>query len=324
MSPSRPEVTVVIPTRNRARLLAGALRSALWQLDVELEVVVVDDASTDGTAELLARCDDGCVRHIRHSSPRGVAAARNRAIAEAQGEWIAFLDDDDLWAREWLCTSLGVARERDAGLVYGSRWVVDGERRVRGSLIAEHPDALADALADHNALGGPSSVVVRRGALAEAGGFDERLSALADWDLWLRLFDVCSPAAVPELLTAYTIYPDNMHLRDPFGVLAEFRLLARMVAARDGAIGALREARFLRWLATENGHWGNSSSAARLWARSAWRARKPRHLARAAWTLFEGARGDPGPFAVPDWIQALACEPAEEGADLAAPIRLPR
>ena len=129
---------------------------------------------------------------------------------------------------------------------------------------------------------------------------------------------------MPELLTAYTIYPDNMHLRDPFAVLAEFRLLARMVAERDGAIDALREARFLRWLAAENGHWGNSSVAARLWARSAWRGRQPHHLARAAWTLVEGAGQDPGPFAVPEWIQALACGRYEEGADLAAPIRLPR
>jgi glycosyltransferase involved in cell wall biosynthesis len=95
---SAVDVTVVIPTRNRARLLAEALRSALSQVDVALEVQIVDDASTDETAALLDTFPDQRVKTIRLVSARGVAAARNLAAAEATGEWLAFLDDDDLWA----------------------------------------------------------------------------------------------------------------------------------------------------------------------------------------------------------------------------------
>ena len=250
------DVTVVIPTRDRAGFLSGALRSALSQVDVNYEVRVVDDASIDGTADLLANCLDARVTTVHHELPQGVAAARNRAVADANGEWLAFLDDDDLWAPTWLRTGLETARRGRAGAVYGSCWVVDGRRRVLGARLAPHPRELPGLLGHQNAIGGPSAVMVRADVLAAAGGFDERLSALADWDAWLRVLDICRAAPVPELLSAYTSYPDNMHVRDPFAALAEFASFARIVKTRAGAVGVVSEEGFTRWLALDSSRAG--------------------------------------------------------------------
>jgi cellulose synthase/poly-beta-1,6-N-acetylglucosamine synthase-like glycosyltransferase len=110
--------------RNRDRCPASlevlAQRSVLPPLGARasgrlVEVRVVDDASTDGTAELLSGCLDARVKPVRHESSLGVAAARNRAASEAKGEWLAFLDDDDLWSPTWPRTALEIARMCDAG-----------------------------------------------------------------------------------------------------------------------------------------------------------------------------------------------------------------
>src|SRR5262249_41417720 len=111
-----PIVSVVIPTRDRAALLPVAIESALAQRVRDVEVIVVDDGSTDDTEAVLARFRDR-VRHVRQA-PEGVAAARNRGWSEGRGRWIAFLDSDDWWQPEALERALGAAeREPSAGVV---------------------------------------------------------------------------------------------------------------------------------------------------------------------------------------------------------------
>ena len=97
-------VSVIIPTRNRSTMLAQTLGSVLRQRDIRCEIVVVDEASTDDTQAVLSRLAAG-VRVFRHDVPRGLAAARNSGAAEARGDWLAFLDDDDLWAPDKLQTA---------------------------------------------------------------------------------------------------------------------------------------------------------------------------------------------------------------------------
>src|SRR4051794_9306561 len=110
-----PGVTVVIPTFNRWRVLsARALPSALAQEDVDLEVVVVVDGSTDETASGLESLEDERVRVVRHARPLGLHRARNAGIAAARGEWVAFLDDDDVWAPWKLRTQLALVNEANA------------------------------------------------------------------------------------------------------------------------------------------------------------------------------------------------------------------
>jgi Glycosyl transferase family 2 len=295
------DVTVVIPTRNRVRLLEDALRSALSQVDVSFEVRVVDDASTDGTSELLSGCLDMRVQHVRHESACGVAAARNRGVSEAKGEWLAFLDDDDLWAPTWLRTALEIGRTCQAGAVYGSRLVVDARRRVIAALPAAHASRVHGSLATANVLGGPSGVMVRADVMATAGGFDERLSALADWEAWLRVLDICHAAPVPDFLVAYTIYSDNMHARDPFGVLSEFEVFAGIVNSRGGTISNVDGAGLIRSLALDASRYGHRGTAARLWLQSARRARRTDDLLRAGLALLRGGTFD-DVFAAPGWL----------------------
>ncbi len=100
------DVSVIIPTRNRRQLLELTLRSVLWQRDVDFEVIVVDDGCTDDTPQMLRDLRDPRIRTVRHERSQGVSAARNHGIAEARGEWVAFLDDDDLWAPDKLTQQL--------------------------------------------------------------------------------------------------------------------------------------------------------------------------------------------------------------------------
>jgi len=244
----RPDVTVVLPTHNRAAVVVDAVRSALRQQDVEVEVIVVDDGSSDATHAALARQADPRLRVIRNEVSRGVAAARNQALREGSGEWYAFLDDDDLWAPQWLRAALDAAEGQGPAIVYGARFILDETRCVRSGLFAEEPATIRTTLRDANSIGGPSGVVVHRDVIAAAGPFDERLSALADWEAWLRYVEHGRPVAVPEFLVGYTVYEQNMHRRDPFGVLEEFHRFRAIVAERHGADNVPAEAPFVRWL----------------------------------------------------------------------------
>src|SRR4051812_37930708 len=121
---TRPTVSVVIPTRDRWPILGRALASALGQEAVAVEVVLVDDGSREPAPAWVTGIADSRVRLLRHEASRGVARARNRGLEEATGRWVAFLDDDDLWAPDKLAVQVRAAGERDAVLAYtGVLWV---------------------------------------------------------------------------------------------------------------------------------------------------------------------------------------------------------
>jgi glycosyltransferase involved in cell wall biosynthesis len=230
------EVSIVIPTRNRSTLLAMTLRSVLCQRDVDLEVVIVDEASTDDTPALLASVRDSRVRVIRHDTPRGVSTARNRGAAEAHADWIAFLDDDDLWAPNKLALQLQAARASGALWAYVGHININMHHVVTGGAPPLCPSALLEELPRHNVVpGGCSGVVVSKKALAIAGMFDARLQPLADWDLWLRLSHAGIPAWVPQPLVAYRVHGQQMSL-DTARVEAEFRILSDRNPAANPAI----------------------------------------------------------------------------------------
>src|SRR4030095_8630203 len=132
-------VSVVVPTRNRSTLLSMTLRSVLRQQQVELEVIVIDEASTDDTAAMLATLGDPRVRVIHHDRPLGVSAARNRGAAEAHGEWLAFVDDDDLWAPDKLARQIQAAETAGRDWAYGGGGDING----RGSLLFGRSAAFA-------------------------------------------------------------------------------------------------------------------------------------------------------------------------------------
>jgi hypothetical protein len=234
-----PNVSVVIPTYNRERLLGQTLRSALAQRGVDFEILVVDDGSTDGTADDVAALGDHRVRLLRHQRPRGVATARNTGAAAAHGAWVAFLDDDDLWAPDKLARQLDAARTAGGDWVYAGTVEVDGAGRLLGGAPPPPPSVLLAQLTRRNPMpAGSSNVMVRATLLAEAGGFDPALRHLADWDLWLRLARQTRPAWVAAPLVAYRIHPAQATMAtipvvsmDTTGMVAE----ARLLQARHGA-----------------------------------------------------------------------------------------
>lgn len=224
-------VAVVIPTRDRWPLLRTAVASALAQEDVDAQVVVVDDGSADETAGELEAVSDPRLLVLRHDRPRGVSAARNLGLSRVTATWVAFLDDDDVWAPRHLATMLDAAGapELDAarvGLVYSGHLVVDGEREVIGTSPAPPLSDVQGRMHTFNFIGCPSRVVLRTQAARDVGGFDMRLSILADWDMWVRVIATTSCMRCPELLVAYMLHAGALHL-DGDGLLAELAVLQR-------------------------------------------------------------------------------------------------
>jgi glycosyltransferase involved in cell wall biosynthesis len=283
-----PEITVVIPTRNRWRLLSThALPSALAQEDVDLEIVVVDDASEDETPACLADIDDPRLRTVRHEVRQGLPAARNSGAAAARGAWLAFLDDDDLWAPRKLRAQLDAAATVGAEWAYGKGIVVDAEKHVIDLHPFPEPEQLATLLLGGNHVpGGGSNVIVRADMLRRLGGFDEELRYFEDWDLWLRLAQCALPAACPEVVVARVEHGQNMLFRDRANVVADFeQLLAkhRAVTRRDRLSVA-------EWLAHEHVRAGLHARASMLYLRAALTYRSPGNLVPALGALF-GKRG---------------------------------
>jgi glycosyltransferase involved in cell wall biosynthesis len=181
-----PLVSVIIPTYNRAGLVAEAVASVEAQTFRDLEILVVDDGSTDNTPDVLALLEG--VRVLRHPTRRGVAAARNLGAAAARGEWLAFLDSDDLWLPEKLARQMAYLEERPGLLLCQTdeTWVRNG---VRVNKPASHRKVAGQIFLPSLArcMVSPSAVVLHRRLLADHGGFDENLPAAEDYDLWLRL-----------------------------------------------------------------------------------------------------------------------------------------
>jgi glycosyltransferase involved in cell wall biosynthesis len=240
----RPLVSVVIPTRDRCRRLIVSLQSARAQRDVQLEVVVIDDGSQDDTAMMVSALSDHRVRLVRNVSPTGESGARNRGIAEANGDWVAFLDDDDLWAPDKLRRQVEALQATGRQWAYAGEVMVDESLRILYGAPPPAPEEVLEALPRHNSVpAGASNVIVSRKLLSQVGAFDPGLKRTADWDMWLRLARMGGPpACVSEPLVAICIHPGNMS-RDMRTMFRELDVIARRYAI------PVDRARHYRWAA---------------------------------------------------------------------------
>ena len=246
--------SVVIPTRNRPDLLALTLRSVLGQRDVDIEVVVVDDGEGPETVALVNALDDARVRLIRNSGPRGECGARNCGVAAAQREWVAFCDDDDLWAPGKLAAQIAAALDEGTAWVYGGDVAVDLQLRVLSGSPPPSPDEVMRDLGRHNSVpAGASNVVARADALERAGPFDTTLRTSGDWDQWLRLARTAGPpACVPRPLVALRVHPGMVSRRAEW-VLRDIEVVARRYGI---AVDRARHHRWAAWMALEDGRRG--------------------------------------------------------------------
>jgi glycosyltransferase involved in cell wall biosynthesis len=229
-----PRVSVVLPTLNRGALLERAVRSALGQTVRDLEVIVVDDGSTDDTPATLRRmvAADDRLRVVRSRVPGGAAAARNRGITLARGEWVGFLDDDDAWLPQKLERQLAVAAsDTDAGLVYCPYLYDDGRGSltVRNAWDPDRPPGYRKMLFRRLIVAVPTALVRRR-LLVEVGLFDPDLPTLEEWDLFVRLAFRTRFAWTPEPLVVVHATEGSLSTRTDLYVTAVRRILGKFEA----------------------------------------------------------------------------------------------
>jgi glycosyltransferase involved in cell wall biosynthesis len=232
----RPRVTVIMPSYNHARFIGEAIESVLGQTFDDLELIIIDNASTDNTREVVERyLADPRVRAIWRKENGGVAVARNEGLALARGRYIAFLDSDDLWLPEKLEKQLPLFDDPlRPGLVYCDMYSFDESGVYPKTLFqAWRPGepcsglALAD-LAVRNWIQVPT-VIVRASCIAKVGLFDASLTRTDDYDMWLRIAAEYPLAYVPEALAMYRLHPAQAHR-------ARRQMLSQEIAVRRLAL----------------------------------------------------------------------------------------
>jgi glycosyltransferase involved in cell wall biosynthesis len=275
------DVSVVIPTHNRSELLKTTLRSVLGQRDVNIEVIVVDDGSTDDTREVVAAIGDDRIQMIGHETPQGVSAARNRGVTEATGEWIAFIDDDDLWAPDKLPRQLEAARRTNKTWVYAGAVKIDAKGRIVGGTPPPPPEHLMARLRRWNLMpGGCSNVIASNSAVQASGGFDRDLVNLADWDLWIRLAKGGPPACVHAPLVGYRFHSGNSS-NDTALILSEAKLIGQRYGTNVD-LAALHH--YVAWVCMRS---GRSLRAFGHFAQAALRG-EPRKVVGDLWSILQG------------------------------------
>jgi glycosyltransferase involved in cell wall biosynthesis len=184
-----PLVSVVIPVYNRAHLIERAIGSVLAQTYRNFEIVVVDDGSTDDLAGILSRTAPAQLRRVTHPRNRGAAAARNTGVSAAAGEYVAFLDSDDIWYPQKLAAQVAAMRDQPpdvAGTVCAYDCVKTGQP-PRCIVPNWTPRTFARSQLLGCTCGPGTTLLCRRAVFAEIGHYDEELRRLEDWDWLLRL-----------------------------------------------------------------------------------------------------------------------------------------
>jgi len=284
-----PKVSVIIPVYNGAEYVREAVDSALAQCNVNVEVIVVDDGSTDETPTILA----GYGRSIRVLGQRnsGHVKARNNGVKVASGEWLAFLDADDQWLPQKLSKQLQVA-DVNIGMVYTDRENFGDITRVKRTASSSFPLFEGD-LFEPLLLGNfvtVSSVIIRREWFDRLGGFDEELSVCEDWDMWLRFSAAGGKAAVcREALTRYRWHAGAMSRNASRMCAGRLKVLQRALQTPRGREVSRTFAR---------------KAIAATWRCSAWHA-QPTHRWRAFLWYLIAAWYDP--WHVDDYKGMIKC-----------------
>jgi glycosyltransferase involved in cell wall biosynthesis len=199
-----PKVTVIIPAFNSAPFVGRAIHSVLQQTFQDLELIVVDDGSTDETSHEVKSFSDRRISYVFQPN-QGPNAARNHGINRAKGELLAFLDSDDWWLPRKLEVQLSrLSSVLEAGLVYCSTLKVDEEGRLLKFRPALLEGWVLPRLIMSNHIAAPSSVLIPRRVLDEVGLFDEQLWRAEDWEMWLRIAAAFPLAAVKDPLACIT------------------------------------------------------------------------------------------------------------------------
>ncbi|HHP7231498.1 MAG TPA: glycosyltransferase family 2 protein [Xenococcaceae cyanobacterium] len=209
-------ISVIIPAYNAERTILATIKSVQQQTFKDLEIIVIDDGSSDRTREILATIDDERLK-INSYSNQGLSTARNRGIARAKGKYLSFIDADDLWTPDKLAKQLTALKSNPQASVAYS-WMVlmveatDNHEQtsfISGKKVAFTGNVYEKLLLD-NFIGNGSNILVKQGAIASVGEFDTTLKSCEDWDYYLRLAAKYNFALVPEHQIIYRKTPGTM------------------------------------------------------------------------------------------------------------------
>jgi hypothetical protein len=274
-----PRVSVVVPAYNVAPFIEQCLSSVLTQSFSDLELIVVDDGSSDSTLAVVEAVDDPRVQTVRKENG-GCASARNAGAAQARGEFLAFLDGDDYWLPNMLSTGVALLQEHpEVDVLFFLSRAVDESGRNLGLLRPSSRRSYSfEDLIVENPVGNGSASIVRRRALEQAGTFDESLAASSDCDMWLRIA-VLRPgnfACLPEILVCYRRRDGQTTGNWPRMTLAYEQVLQKARVADPEAVRRLEPRSRCHWhryhayIAYESGELGTALRFLLLSARASW------------------------------------------------------
>ncbi len=213
-----PLISVILPTYNGSKYLREALDSVFAQTHTRFEVIIIDNGSVDDTLKTLSEYH-GKLK-VLSESRKGVAFARNTGIANASGDHIAFIDQDDIWLPDKLKTQLDILLKFDQiGMVGCSYYSIDGSSAITG--LVEKRDVksrnyLKDELFVRNFIGPPVCMLIRKDVLNHVGLFDTNLNGVEDKDLWFRILNKYDLKFSEKPLIKYRIHSNNAHKNVPF------------------------------------------------------------------------------------------------------------
>ena len=227
-----PLVSVIIPTHNRPQMLAEAVDSALAQTFRDVEIIIVLNGASAEAAAMARQLAHNRAIKVVEMEDSTLAASRNFGLRFATGEWIAFLDDDDIWLPDKLEVQLEAARRTGAELVTCNLCFFNQDGIVAHWGLRPRPDGLsfAEALMLGNHVSGGSSVLVRAETLRRHGGFDASLRACEDWDMWRRLAWDSEFHCIDRELVKYRRHGTNMTGNLPLALQAQAQHFAKMLA----------------------------------------------------------------------------------------------
>ncbi|TRZ89739.1 MAG: glycosyltransferase [Methanosarcinales archaeon] len=239
MSTEQPLVSVIIPTFNREKFIGDAIRSVLDQTFQDFEVIVVDDGSTDRTAEIVRAFASDKVKYVYHTN-RGRSNARNHALGLAAGRYIAFLDSDDLYLPNKLELQVNFLNTHpDVGMVYTSAYCVDENGSLlRDSYLANISGHIYKDIAFYVPVTITlPTVMARREVFEHVGGFDENMERFEDTDMWRRIAKVFTVGAITDFTCKLRTHGDNaLAGQDPQQVVAAVMFYINKVFSEDASI----------------------------------------------------------------------------------------
>jgi glycosyltransferase involved in cell wall biosynthesis len=245
---SAPKVSIIIPTYNRGHLIGQTLESVRRQTFTDYELVIVDDGSTDNTAEVVHELAPDA-RYIRQEN-EGIPRVLNRCVLETRGEYVSFLGSDDALAPRAVERGAALLDAHPAvGIAYGPAWLMDEEGRLthllkppfaKEAYVRSGREEIADLLMSNHIVA--TTVMVRRRCFEEAGLFDLRLHLYEDWNMWTRIFKRWDAGYINEPIAFYRVHKGEagsiFRKADP-RALARYRRMQLEDVLRDPEVGHL-------------------------------------------------------------------------------------